>query len=294
MPRLAVPALLLSVSLFAPLLSGCNACSSGKEGLSDAERERRRGADPLGKARKAPRKKIDRKEMKAAKAKMRAEGKSRIVHLSADQLPVDDREVSAEVAAARDLILTGEEAKVTEGRVALDTWIAANPEDPDAYYWRGRSWSATLDFGTALADYSTAAAKAPDWAQAHRWTALAAFQDSNCEAALPSLERVVELEPEKAESYADRGQCRVAARDLEGAAADLKKGCELGSDLACSKLERVERRLQRRKARQSGDFGSTGPVTDDEPPVEGEAAPEGEAPAEGEAAPAEGEAPAGE
>lgn len=278
MPRIATPAVLLAVSLAAPLLAGCNACSSDKQGISDAERERRRNTDPLAKVRKAPKKKIDRKAMKAAKAKMRAEGKSRVVQLSVEELPVDEREVAAEVGAARDLILSGEEAKVTEGRVALDTWIASNPDDVDAYYWRGRSWSATLDFATALADYSAAATKAPDWVQAHRWTALAAFQSEGCDAALPALEKVVELAPEQAESYADRGQCRTSTRDLEGGVADLTKACELGSELACTKKERVQRRLDRRKARKAGGGPGAGMRAGGD---EGAAPDAPEAPAEG-------------
>ena len=243
----ALPALLVALCATAPLvMTGCNACSSSDK---SAEREKKRNADPLGKARKQPRKKIDREEMRAAKAKMKAKGQSRIVKLTVMSLPVDDREVAPEVAAARALIEGGEEAKVAEGRVALDTWIATHPDDADAYYWRGRSWSAVYDFDSARADYVVATDKAADWAQAWRWAALAAYQADGCDAAMPYLDKVVELAPDQVESYVDRGQCLATQRETDAALADLNKGCEMGSELACSRVTRLERRKERRAKR---------------------------------------------
>ena len=242
----ALPVVLVALCATAPMLSGCSACSNSEE---RAERDQKRNADPLGKNRKQPRKKIDRDEMRASKAKMKAKGQSRAVRLSAMEMPADEREVAPEVAAARVLIEGGEEAQVAEGRVALDTWIATHPDDADAYFWRGRSWSAVFDFDSARADYVASTEKAADWAQAWRWAGLAAFQADGCDAALPYLHKVVELAPEQVESYVDRGQCLATQRETDAALADLKKGCEMGSELACSRVTRLERRQERRAKR---------------------------------------------
>jgi hypothetical protein len=244
------PAVVLALSLLIPFTAGCNACSNEDDAAASAEKERRRSADPLGDVRRKPKTKLNREEMKAAKMKRKSEGKSPTGSFSAISTPEAEREVAPEVAAARDLVLSGDDAKVGEGRLALDTWLGTHPEDADAFYWRGRSWTAALEHEKAIADYNAAGALDADWVNVYKWLALASFQNDGCEVALPALDRVVELQPAVVVSYTERAQCRTRVRQLDGALEDLKKACELEDTQSCARVTRMEKRVERRKSRE--------------------------------------------
>lgn len=247
---LRTAAALVTLALATAPLQACNGCFNKKDDAS-----KRKGPftsdDPLGDARKIKR---DRKAEQAARAQENEElkeaGKTRRVALSAADLEDDAREVAPEVAAARDLIKGEDEAKRSEGIAALDTWIAAHPDDADALHWRGRGYVALKDHAKAAPDLGMAIEKDATWVNGYRWAAFNQFQIDGCENAMSFLEKAVELAPEDGLSHFDRAQCRAELRAFDGAAEDAKKACELGLEAACEKAKRYNRRAERIKSKR--------------------------------------------
>lgn len=252
MPALRTAAALVTLALATVPLQACNGCFNKKDKAS-----KRKGPytsdDPLGDARKVKR---DRKAEQAARAQetqeLEAAGKTRRVALSAMDLEDDAREVAPEVAAARDLIKGEDEAKRAEGIAALDTWIAAHPDDADALHWRGRGYVVLKDHAKAAPDLGLAVEKDATWVNAYRWAAFNQFQIDGCENAMSFLEKVVELAPEEPASHFDRAQCRGELRAFDGAAEDAQKACDLGMEAACEKAKRYKRRADRIKKKRGG------------------------------------------
>jgi Tfp pilus assembly protein PilF len=170
---------------------------------------------------------------KAAKAKRKA------VPSTAPPLEEADRPVSAEVQAAIDL-LNGDDA--VGARAALDTWVAAHPDDLDARYWRAKTELQTMAWAEAEADAMIVVEAVPGWVNPKVLLGGALAMQRRCEEALPHLEQVVALMPEHHIGYMNRGSCRYRVGDVDGSIEDAKKACALGNDRACRTAPKLERR----------------------------------------------------
>ena len=175
---------------------------------------------------------------------------------TAPPLPEADRQVTAEVQAAIDL-LTAEPGDPAAARTALDQWIASHPDDVDARYWRARASMKTMAWSDAEADVRLVIDAAPDWVNARDLLGGALAVKRRCEEAIPHLDRVVELLPEHHIGYMNRGSCRYRVGDIDGSITDAEKACELGNDRACRTIKQLERRkiwkanLEKRKAAEA-------------------------------------------
>ena len=229
-----------------PVLIACSGCftTDAEEGISAEEaarKEKLRNADPLGEARKEPKKPVDRTELQARRAEQKAkEGAARGAKITSMELEPTERTPAAEVAAARDLILSGDAAKVEEGRGALDTWIAANSDDADAFFWRGRAFREAGDYDKAMPDFGIAAEKDAGWLDAQIWAASTVLYVGGCAEAMSYLDTMVSLAPDEASVYYDRAQCRARVKDFDGSVSDAKKACEMGNEAACGLARRSE------------------------------------------------------
>ena len=251
MPSLRTPAALFTLALAAAPLQACNGCFNKKDKASAKRKGPYKSEDPFGDARPVKRdRKAEQEQRKQENEELHAAGKTRRVALSAGDLADDAREVAPEVAAARDLIKGDDEAKRTEGIAALDTWIAAHPDDADALHWRGRGYAAAKDHAKAAPDFGLSVEKDATWVNGFRWAAFNQFQIDGCTNAISYLEKAVELAPEDPISHFDRAQCRAELRALQGAAEDAKRACDLGLEAACEKAKRYNRRAERIKAKR--------------------------------------------
>ena len=81
---------------------------------------------------------------------------------------------------------------------------------------------------------------------------------------MEALDRYVELKPDDAGGYYNRGGCRYQAGDREGSLEDGKKACEMGMPMACRVVEKQQRHQQvtdamsREREAQKTAEGSTG------------------------------------
>jgi tetratricopeptide (TPR) repeat protein len=132
----------------------------------------------------------------------------------------------------------------------LTEWLKVDPDDAEAYYWRGSVQERMSNFDSALEDYRTAVEVDPNHSWARLKYAELYLDKSNPEAAAPHLEMLHEQFPERADVAARLGQCRylqgrlAEARSLlESAIQHLPKDPALLVYLA--KLDLQERRPER-------------------------------------------------
>ncbi|MCL6613893.1 MAG: tetratricopeptide repeat protein [Firmicutes bacterium] len=114
-----------------------------------------------------------------------------------------------------------------------------DPEYGELYYWRARVYVDRNDLGRALADLETAVRLAPthfdsylllDWilARERRWDTIIAYWT-----------RFIELQPDNARAYLERGGAYYHKGDLEAALRDAKKACELGDEEGCRQYQKL-------------------------------------------------------
>lgn len=247
-PRTSAVLLVLAATTLP--LQACSGCFNKKDTV-ETKKTRHPSRDPMGDVRKEDRdREAERAERKQQNEELAAKGQTRRVKLSAIDLEDDAREVAPEVAAARDAIKGDDEAKRAEAMAALDTWIAAHPDDADALHWRGRGYYKAGDPAKAAPDFGLSVEKDPAWVNGQRWAAFNQFQIDGCENAISYLDKVVELAPEDPISYRDRAQCRAKLQAIQGAAEDATKACELGDETACDLAKRYNRRAKRIEQRR--------------------------------------------
>lgn len=155
------------------------------------------------------------------------------------------RPLRPEVEAAKALILAdpADPAALTQARAALDAVIAAQPEDADARYWRGRADAREGKWAEALPHFDAARAKDASFLGAKRWAAAGLVSARRCDAAIPLLDELVGAAIDDANSWYNRGVCRFQQQQLPQALADIEKACALSHTLACDMASRVQRRV---------------------------------------------------
>ena len=132
----------------------------------------------------------------------------------------------------------------------LDRAVALGPEDPDAYFFRGRvqvslAQSDVRWLGRALADLNQAIRRKPDCAEFHAMRGVAFWMRRSEAAAVADFSRALELAPDDADTWFCRARSRSALGDAAGSEADLKRAAELGHESAIDALrKRPERRWE--------------------------------------------------
>ena len=129
-------------ALTVPVLIACSGCftTDAEEGVSAEEaarKEKLRNADPLGEARKEPKKPVDRTELQARRAEQKARRRRPPGQITSMELEPTERTPAAEVAAARDLL--------SGGRPRSKAGAPSTPGSPrtpmtPTFFWQGRAF----------------------------------------------------------------------------------------------------------------------------------------------------------
>lgn len=165
--------------------------------------------------------------------------------------PEEDRPLSPEVAAARDLITASPASaeQLTSALAQLEAALLAKSDDVDAIYWKGRALYATKRFPEALTELSRARTAAPTFLGPARWETTTLLALRRCEDAVPLLSALITAAPDDANAWYNRGACHFAARRFPEALSDAEKACSLGHQLACKTVPRIERRREQHNER---------------------------------------------
>ncbi|MYA71530.1 tetratricopeptide repeat protein [Candidatus Poribacteria bacterium] len=124
--------------------------------------------------------------------------------------------------------------------------LEMDPNAADAYYLRGSIKGRLGDYTDAILDLDTAIELDTQHANAYRNRAaikfkFGEFEDANgntkaaqrlCEAAITDCNKVIEINPEDADTYNGRGAAKSALNDFEGALFDFNKAIELDAQHA--------------------------------------------------------------
>ena len=105
-----------------------------------------------------------------------------------------------------------------------------NPNDVDAYIYRGNAYLARNNSESALADFNKAIELNSNDAEAYIIRGDAYLEQGNLEFALADFDKAVELDPNNANTYVIRGKVYRKNGDLDSAIEDYKKAIELNLD----------------------------------------------------------------
>tara|TARA_B110000879_G_scaffold116974_1_gene155672 strand:- start:17 stop:745 length:729 start_codon:yes stop_codon:yes gene_type:complete len=113
--------------------------------------------------------------------------------------------------------------------------IELNPDDADTYYNRGTTKVKLKDYNGAIADFTKAISLKP-FADCYvnRGHCKADLEDY--EGAIADFTKAIELNPNDESAYYQRGGAKLFTN--ESSCPDMKKACELGSELGCGFSEK--------------------------------------------------------
>ena len=120
--------------------------------------------------------------------------------------------------------------------------LRLDPRNPEAWFWRGRSFLIQKDLDRALADFENTLRLNPGHASAHDNMAWAFIQKGERDRAIHHLTQAIRLKPDNAWALYNRGRLLFQKGEKDRALADAQKACDLGYELAC----RVVRQLRKK------------------------------------------------
>jgi tetratricopeptide (TPR) repeat protein len=260
--RRALPWLTLCFSLaLAPAVGGCNGCLGSTSEKAAKKKKKKK------KKEEAP---VDTVKLVGAQTPRGAMFSG--INILQGEEP--QRPLGPELTEVKSQVLSAEPANVTKARAKLDEWIKTHPDDADAHYWRGRSWTAEKLHSKAATDYDKAVTADPTYDWARRWSVVAHIDAIELGAALTQLDALITAHPAEGELYFERGHVHRRMNNTEAALPDLKKACELGRAGACDAVKTIENPpadslAGRRKSAKAGDVtggGGEAPAGDAEAP----------------------------
>lgn len=117
--------------------------------------------------------------------------------------------------------------KAEEALSDIEEAIKLVPEEESVYLLRGRIHESLNNFEAATEDYNQALALNPFNEEASLLSASLLIKENRPDEAIVILDEIIELKPDFAKAYRERGKAKELKNDREGAAEDLRKGEEL-------------------------------------------------------------------
>ncbi|MFC1515378.1 tetratricopeptide repeat protein [Thermodesulfobacteriota bacterium] len=129
---------------------------------------------------------------------------------------------------------------LAESQKAIDI----DPENAEAYYWRGRIYLLLKRPDDALDDFSTCSDLDPDYVDAYNQLCLLFSQRGNYEESLYYISRSIELAPDNGWAYYTRGATLYRMGKIEAALTDVEYACDLGYEDGCKIYENLKNRVR--------------------------------------------------
>src|SRR5262249_7966004 len=128
--------------------------------------------------------------------------------------------------------------------------IDIDPKFANAYYNRGKAYSAKGDLEAAIGDCTKAIELNPKLAKAYSQRGGDRLGKDDLEGAVADCTKAIELDPKEAQAHLNRGQARLLQGKVAEAEADFKRGLLFRPDLK----EEVERNKKIITAKQPKSF----------------------------------------
>ncbi|OGP60206.1 MAG: hypothetical protein A2V65_02535 [Deltaproteobacteria bacterium RBG_13_49_15] len=116
--------------------------------------------------------------------------------------------------------------------------LSINPNNPEAYYWRGRTWIKMEKNDAAIDDFKKALDLRPNHSESCDNLGWLYMRKGDYDNSISYLNRSIELSPENSWAYYNRGFVYDKKGDMAKALSDAEKACRLGFDKGCEMLER--------------------------------------------------------
>lgn len=131
--------------------------------------------------------------------------------------------------------------------------IAIDPKHERSYSLRGYCYHSMVQYNKALADFEMALKLGSEVAdESYYYMGWTYYDMEKYEEAIICFTKVIEMHPNMAKFYYDRGSCYNDLELFEKAEADLRKACALGDSLGCEAAKWLyEDRMEREKKEKS-------------------------------------------
>jgi len=130
---------------------------------------------------------------------------------------------------------------LAEALRAYDEAIRIQPNNPEAYFWRGRLFVSKGDMEKAASDFRRAVALNPSYVEAYENLGWLFSQTGDFDESIRYLTRSIELRPDNGWAYYQRGHSYYKKGDMESALKDAKKACRLGYKDGCKVYEEFKK-----------------------------------------------------
>ncbi len=125
---------------------------------------------------------------------------------------------------------------------AYSDYLSLHPKEYQAFYWRGRAYWEKKQPDRAVADFKKVVELKRDYVAAYEWLGWISARQEKYDDGIRYLTRSIELRPDRAWSYYQRGRCYYKKNDRASALKDVKKSCDLGYKEGCTVYESMKKK----------------------------------------------------
>ena len=122
----------------------------------------------------------------------------------------------------------------------LSLAVETAPENPEAYFWRARTFIRLEQYDNAIADLKTVVNLNPRYSPAYDNLGWLFMRRNDYDASLASLSKSIELKPDNGWAHYMRGRVYFKKGDLQKAVENAKTACNLGYKDGCGDVKRYE------------------------------------------------------
>lgn len=133
------------------------------------------------------------------------------------------------------------ESKFDRARGEFSRAIEIDPENTEAYFWRGRSFLKASRYDEATADFEMAVKLNPAYADAYDNLGWLYARAGNYNESIMCFTRAIELKPDNGWAYYYRGRIRHKIGEVHMALRDAEEACRLGLQEGCTMYERLRK-----------------------------------------------------
>ena len=115
--------------------------------------------------------------------------------------------------------------------------VKFNPEYPEAYYWRGQAYAYNQQYKLAFVDFEKTIALDPEYFDSYLAIDWLLAREGKWERIIGYWDKYLTLKPNDGRAFLERGGTNYHKGDMEAAARDAKKACELGNNEGCKRYK---------------------------------------------------------
>ncbi len=136
-----------------------------------------------------------------------------------------------------------QENRLNKAQEELSKAIEINPKNPEAYFWRARTFIKIGKYDEAIMDLKTVIDLNPRNSRAYDNLAWLYMRRNKDDESLSYLDRSIELRPDNGWAHYMRSRIFFKKGDLQKALENAKTACKLNFEDACRDVKRYESSL---------------------------------------------------